>query len=335
MRNWLYDTGQRKSREFVIPVVCVGNLEVGGAGKSPMTEYLVRLFKPDYKLATLSRGYGRETKGFALASVQDTSTQVGDEPAQFKHKFPDVTVAVCEDRATGIDNLFNEGHNLIILDDGFQHRKVKPSFSVLLFDYSHLNDPRWVLPAGNYREGFSGRWRADVIVISKCPVGLSEDEMEMIYRGINPMPWQHLFFSTIAYQPLRALNGGQESHGIDADTTMFLLTGIANPQPLLNHLGNITQTIVHHKYPDHHPFSLKNIVKLADEFAACTAQKKLIVTTEKDAQRLVGQDIEKQLSTLPVFVLPIAVQFLGEGKAHFDKLITEHVREYTANHTIH
>src|SRR5579863_8034889 len=179
IRNWLYDAGLFKSRQFSIPVICVGNLEVGGAGKSPMTEYLVRLFKKSHKLATLSRGYGRESKGFLIATATTTSAQIGDEPAQFKNKFPGITVAVCEDRVEGIREL-RPTHNLIILDDAYQHRAVKPGFSILLFDYGKINEPHLLLPAGNMREPFSSRWRAEVLIVTKCPHDLKADEQTRI-----------------------------------------------------------------------------------------------------------------------------------------------------------
>jgi tetraacyldisaccharide 4'-kinase len=334
IRNWCYDGGILKSSEFGLPVISVGNLDVGGAGKSPMTEYLVRLFQNTYKLATLSRGYGRNTKGFLVAAATTTAAQIGDEPAQFKHKFPSITVAVCEKRADGINRL-QANHNLIILDDAFQHRAVKPGFSILLFDYSRINEPHLLLPAGNLREPFSGRWRADILIISKCPVDLGAHEQEKIEHHLKPLPYQSVFFTAISYQSLQNLDGSSTDTIIDADTTVFVLTGIANPKPLLQYVKNYTQQVNHHNYPDHHRFSLKNITKLADEFSACTTQKKVIVTTEKDAQRLVEHELFQVVKTLPFLVIPIGVQFLGEGQPQFNKLVTEYVREYTANHLIH
>jgi len=334
MRNWCYDAGILKSRGFSIPVISVGNLDVGGAGKTPMTEYLVRLFKDHYKLATLSRGYGRKTKGFITATATTTATRVGDEPAQFKHKFPEITVAVCEKRVEGIRHL-QAGHNLIILDDAFQHRAVKPGFSILLFDYNRINEPHLLLPAGNLREPFSGRWRADILVVTKCPAVLSDKEQARVAERIGPLPFQSLFFTTIAYQPMQDMESNNANTALDADTTVFLLTGIANPQPLLQHIKSYTQRVVHHNYPDHHQFSLKNITKLAGEFSGCTATKKLIITTEKDAQRLVEHELLPLVKTLPILVIPIGVQFLNNGEQQFGHLVTEYVREHTTNHIIH
>ncbi|MBB3967573.1 tetraacyldisaccharide 4'-kinase [Mucilaginibacter phyllosphaerae] len=327
IRNWFYDAGLFKSREFDLPVICVGNLEVGGAGKSPMTEYLVRLLKNDRELATLSRGYGRKTKGFLTANATATATEIGDEPSQFYHKFPDVTVAVCEDRVAGINQL-KINHNLILLDDAFQHRAVKPGLSILLFDYQHLQKPKMLLPAGNLREPFSSRWRADVMVITKCPTELSEEQMMRCYQQISPLNLQPLFFSAIAYQPLQDLQGNRINKLIDADATVFLLTGIANPKPLMQHISKYSAGIIHHNYPDHHQFSLKNIAKLADEFAACKSTKKIIITTEKDAQRLGVHELLPALAQLPVWVQPIGVQFLNNGQPAFDQLIKNYVREH-------
>jgi tetraacyldisaccharide 4'-kinase len=347
IRNWFYDGGLISSQEFSLPIISVGNLDVGGAGKSPMTEYLIRLFKDKYKIATLSRGYGRETEGYltarisyadALATREPTAAAtadlVGDEPAQFKHKFPDITVAVCEKRAEGIIEL-KKNHELILLDDAFQHRAVKPGMSILLFDYNQINKPDILLPAGNMREPFSSRWRADVLVVNKCPEQLTDDEKKHIARKIKPLPYQSLFFSSIAYQPMQDLDGNKQEVVIDENTTVILLTGIANSKPLVEHLKRHTKQVVHHNYPDHHRFTLKNITKLAAEYSASSSQKKLIVTTEKDAQRLVEQKLQSLVKRMPFLVLPIGVQFLDHSGQQFDQLVTAYVREHPANNLIH
>jgi tetraacyldisaccharide 4'-kinase len=334
IRNWFYNIGIFKSRSFDIPVVAVGNLDVGGAGKSPMTEYLIRLFKGNYKLATLSRGYGRKTKGFLLAGNPADAAGIGDEPAQFKNKFPHITVAVAEKRVEGLEQLQTD-HDLVILDDAYQHRAVKPGFSILLFDYNRIREPRLLLPAGNLREPFAGRKRADIIVISKCPAALKRIYQFEIKDRVKPFPNQAIFFTSISYLPLQDIQGQAADVVVDADTTLFLLTGIANAHPLLEHLKNQTQHIIHHKYPDHHQFSLKNISKLADEFLACTAQKKLIITTEKDAQRLGEQELQQVIKKLNIWVLPIGIEFLNGQQKQFDKLVTDYVRKYSKHCPIH
>ncbi|MDN5288197.1 MAG: lpxK [Mucilaginibacter sp.] len=334
IRNWCFDAGIFKSRAFDLPVVAVGNLELGGAGKSPMTEYLIRLFKGNYNLATLSRGYGRKTKGFILAQTQTTAGEIGDEPAQFKNKFPDITVAVAEKRVKGIEQL-QTAHNLIILDDAYQHRAVKSGFSILLFDYNRIREPRLLLPAGNMREPYSGRKRADIIVISKCPATLPPHEQAAIKKRIKPLAQQVIFFTSINYMPLHDMDGTVTNTVIDDVTTIFLLTGIANAEPLLLHLKKQTPHIIHHNYPDHHQFSLKNISKLADDFLVCTSQKKIIITTEKDAQRLGEQELMPVTKKLPILVLPIGIEFLNNEQKQFDKLVTTYVREYKEHSPIH
>jgi len=334
IRNWCYDSGLFKSHKFNKPVISIGNLDVGGAGKSPMTEYLIRLLKDKYKVATLSRGYGRNTTGFLSATATTTATQIGDEPAQFKYKFPDITVAVCEKRVEGIKKLLPD-HDLILLDDAYQHRAVEPGLSILLFDYNRLNEPHLLLPTGNMREPFSGRWRAQIIIVTKCPATLNEDEQPALAQIIEALPYQKLFFTAINYQPLQDLDGRLSGTVIDNDTTVFLLTGIANAGPLLGYLSGFTPRIIHHNYPDHHSFTLKNITKLAADFNACPSQKKIIITTEKDAQRLEGSWFKTALQangSLPVFVIPIRVEFLNGSGEQFDRLIIEYVREHTAHH---
>ena len=359
IRNWCYDAGIFKSYTANVPVISVGNLDVGGAGKSPMTEYLIRLFKNDHKLATLSRGYGRSTKGYVvfklkvksqkskvdgkfkvesekvkvIEDLQPTTynsqltlaAKIGDEPAQFAQKFPDITVAVCEARVEGIRQLQID-YDLIILDDAYQHRAVKPGLSILLFDFNRVKEPHLLLPAGNLREPFIGRKRADVIIISKCPEQLGEDEQAEIIKRIKPFANQQVFFTAIAYQPLQTMEGKPADVLIKGDTTIFLLTGIANAKPLVQHLERSTSHIVHHNYPDHHRFSLKNITKLADEFSACESKNKLIITTEKDAQRLVEHELLPVVKTLPILVLPIGINFLSNTQQQFNQFVINYVR---------
>lgn len=337
IRNWCFDAGIFKSRKFYIPVISVGNLDVGGAGKSPMTEYLVRLLKDKYKLATLSRGYGRKTKGYFIAAEnapRGLASLIGDEPAQFHQKFPEVTVAVCEDRVVGIKTL-QVDHNLIILDDAYQHRAVHPGLSLLLFDYNRVQEPHLLLPAGNLREPFNGRKRADAIIITKCPGQLSSHEQSVVLAHIKPFTHQQVFFTSINYQPLQNLKGGAANIKLTNDTAIFLLTGIANAHPLIQHLKNYSQQIIHHKYPDHHRFSLKNISKLADDFAACAQPRKVIITTEKDAQRLTSNELLPLIKDMPVLVMPIGIAFLNNEEQKFDQFVLNYVTEYTKHHQLY
>jgi len=334
IRNWLYDAGFNKSRTFNFPIISIGNLEVGGAGKTPMTEYLIRLFKDDMRVATLSRGYGRVTTGYLTAGIHTNAATVGDEPAQFKHKFPEVRVAVSEDRVYGIERL-SPTVDVIIMDDAYQHRAVKPGFSILLFDYSKLRQPQFMLPAGDLREPFSGRWRADILIATKCPADLSEHTQNELLQRLRPLDYQQVFFTGIQYLPLQDLDRKASDMVIDAETEVFLLTGIANPKPLVQHLQKQSTLINHYNYPDHHQFTLKNISKLADAFTACKTQKKCIITTEKDAQRLGKQELQHLVTQLPILVMPIGINFLNDGQPEFDRLVTNYVREYTANYAIY
>ncbi|MVN20525.1 tetraacyldisaccharide 4'-kinase [Mucilaginibacter arboris] len=334
-RNYFYDAGIFKSTRFNLPVIVIGNLEVGGAGKSPMTEFLISLLQPQYKIATLSRGYGRQTKGFFYAGKNSMAKTVGDEPLQFKQKFPDITVAVCESRVEGVEKLQAE-NDLVLLDDAYQHRALKPGFSILLFDYSKFNQPHFMLPAGNYREPFSGRKRADVIVISKCPQDLSTENQQQMLKKVKLKEGQQLFFTSIVYHPFRPLSTtlGDASF-IGKKTTLFVLTGIANPKPLLQNLRKQSAVLIHHKYPDHHQFTIKNISKLVAAFKACAANKKAIITTEKDAQRLQEPALQNLLAGLPVFVAPIGLTFLNDTAPGFKQLIENYVRKYQKNNRIH
>ena len=354
VRNWFFDSGFFKSYKFKLPVISVGNLTIGGAGKTPMTEYLIRLLKDDHKIATLSRGYGRETKGFLIAGILETptnhkpqttnhslpitqnltlATQIGDEPAQFKQKFPAITVSVCEDRVKGIKNLA-PGHDVILLDDAYQHRAVEPGLSILLFDYRQLLRPQFLLPAGNLREPVSGKWRAQLLVVTKCPADIGENEAASVFKKLRPLPYQQLFFSALGYQQLQYVDGSSAMRIIDAATTVYLLTGIANPAPLLGYLETLTSNIHHHKYPDHHPFTPNNISKLAGEFEAGLSSQKIILTTEKDAQRLAGFIEKLPLSDLPVFVVPVEVYFLNNDAERFNRIIKEYVSKHTAHHRL-
>ncbi len=331
IRNGCYNAGILKSTVFNIPIIAVGNLDVGGAGKSPMAEYMIRLFKSHYKLAILSRGYGRQTQGFLIAATDiSTARQLGDEPAQFKQKFPDITVSVCEDRVYGINQL-KDNHELIILDDAYQHRAVKPGLSILLFDYSRVFEPQLLLPAGNLREPFAGRKRADIIMVTKCPEYLTVKQQQEIQLRLRLYPKQQIFFTCISYNALQTIDGINADKVIEENAVVFLLTGIANPTPLINQIKRNTKQIIHHNYPDHHQYTLKNIAKLADEFNACAAVKKIIVTTEKDAQRLREQELLPLVKQMPFLVMPIAVTFLANGN-QFDQLTINYVREHTTNH---
>lgn len=333
IRNLAYRIGLCSSSEFKLPVIVIGNLAVGGAGKSPMTEYLIRLFSKDYKLAVLSRGYGRKTKGFRLVNLEDDAALTGDEPLQFKQHFPNQTIAVCENRVVGIEQLISN-HNLILLDDAYQHRRLKPSFQILLIEFSALKNKDFLLPAGNLREPMCAKNRADIIVITKAPKGLADADKLTIRKKIKPKAHQALFFAHLRYDDLRPLHRGspRKLDTITAQTAIVLLTGIANPGPMKEELRHYTSTILHHDYPDHHPYSPKNILKLAAAFEQLSALDKIIITTEKDAQRLRSPELATALADLPMYVLPVEADFEEPDKEDFDHLLRQHAREHSNNH---
>ncbi|MBC8053934.1 MAG: tetraacyldisaccharide 4'-kinase [Sphingobacteriaceae bacterium] len=335
-RNLLFDVGFFSSKKFSIPVISIGNLAVGGSGKSPMAEYLIRLLKENYKIAVLSRGYGRKTTGFRLVKPESTSEECGDEPLQFRKKFHDITVAVSEKRVTGIEALLPD-HDLVILDDAFQHRAVKPGLSILLFDYTQLGQFFLVLPAGNLREPFRNRKRADIIMVSKCPENLSAEEIERVRNRLKPVEGQQLFFSYLSYGDLISIGDGNKLSltDIKPQTAVFLLTGIANPLPLLKKVKSLSASVLHHDYPDHHPFSSKNITKLAQEFKECRSPEKIIITTEKDAQRLQAPVLLELLKGLPVYYLPVTAKIQQPDIERFNKLIESYVKRNIQHNSLH
>jgi tetraacyldisaccharide 4'-kinase len=331
IRNMLYDRGIFKSTHFDLPVICVGNLVVGGSGKSPVTEYLVNLLQ-DKRIAILSRGYGRSTTGFILADEKATAQSIGDEPMQFYSKFPQVTVAVCEDRVKGINRL-KDGHDLIILDDAYQHRAVQPGFSILLFEFQKLLKPQFLLPAGNLREPFKGYKRAQALLITKVPALAAAAEVQACKQRFGRDAERKLSFSSLAYQDMVHLISGEKMACglLAADTEIFLLTGIANPEPLLKYLLQFSPNIQHHDYPDHYQFSEANIQKLVSAYENGTSIKKIIITTEKDAQRLLGDTLKELLLNLPIFYLPVKIAIQAEDKVTFDQKILEYVSSTTRN----
>ncbi|WP_316812979.1 tetraacyldisaccharide 4'-kinase [Pedobacter heparinus] len=330
-RNKLYNLGLLKSTRFDLPVICVGNLVVGGSGKSPVTEYLVKLLG-GYKIAILSRGYGRKTSGFILADEHATAETIGDEPMQFYRKFPKVTVAVCEDRVKGI-NLLKDQHDLILLDDAFQHRAVKAGLNVLLFEYEKLLKPQLLLPAGNLREPFSAYKRAQLLLVTKAPVTMDAAERSKCTQKFKEGSSGQLAFSFLSYGKLKPLFSGVEMAcaEIPAHASIFLLTGIANPAPLHSHLKKYSAQIRHYDYPDHHQFSRQNIRQLVNAFNDHPEKEKIIVTTEKDAQRLLAISLKELLLNLPVFYLPIKIDLQHEDKATFDQKILNYVSSTTRN----
>ena len=294
LRNTLYDLGLKKSTSYHFPVICVGNLSVGGTGKTPMIEYLIELLKDDYKVATLSRGYKRKTKGFQLANEFSNAESLGDEPFQFYNKFREaILVAVDSNRRNGIETLQKQHHTpeVILLDDAFQHRKVKAGFNILLTTYAKPYFKDVVLPSGNLREPRSGAKRANIIIVTKCPKGLLENEKHSIVKQINPMEHQHVFFSSIDYA--NEVVSLDSSIKIEDLTNFTLVTGIANSKPLVDFLNDKNLKFEHLNFKDHYEFSQQDIAALN--------KKTSIVTTEKDFMRLKQYDsLKAKLFYLPI-----------------------------------
>ena len=328
IRNKFFDWGIFKSTAFKIPIISVGNLEVGGSGKTPLVAYIINLLKDNNQIATLSRGYGRKTKGFLWVKADGLASNTGDEPLQIKQSFPDVKVAVCENRVFGIEQIQAKA-DLILMDDAFQHRAVKPGFSILLFDYNQLQKPKFLLPAGNYREFFGGRKRADILVVSKCTADLSVEKKREIISALKPYPNQQVFFSYIKYQStLKSVFGDDdfEVTNLKSKKNVLVLTGIAKPKILINKVKQHVEVIRHHSYPDHHQFTQKNMLKLANDFKMLATEDKIIITTQKDAVRLRSELFKKILSGLPIFEWPIETDFFETDKLEFDKIILKYAQ---------
>ena len=330
-RNMLFDIGILKSKSFDFPVISIGNLSVGGTGKTPHTEYVIDQLKDNYRLAVLSRGYKRESKGFRVASQEDNANTIGDEPYQIFKKYQDVIVAVDEKRKRGIEKLreLNPPPEIVVLDDAFQHRWVKAGLNILLTDYTIPYTEDIPLPSGRLREPRRGAKRADLIVVTKSPEVLSPLEIRRITSIINPEPYQKVFFSFIDYQKLRPMNEAakriwkyKNPMGI---YSFLLVSAIANPKPLLLYLKRHSRDVKSLSFGDHHFLTEKDYQRINSEFQDIFSNKKAIIITEKDATKI---DLEL-MGDIPVFILPIKISFHKQGEEEFIREIKEHVRSYT------
>ena len=307
IRNLMFDEGVLKSKSFPLPVICVGNITVGGTGKTPHTEYLIRLLSKEHQVAVLSRGYKRKSEGYVLATEKTPMAEIGDEPYQMKHKFPMIHMAVDKDRCHGIEQLMGKDvkpqTEVVILDDAYQHRYVKAGLNILLMDYHRLIHLDKLLPAGRLRESSSGSKRADIVIITKCPRDIKLMDRKGIERSLGLENWQKIFFTTYKY-PDQMENIGENP---------LLVTGIASPQQMVYDLKKIVPTFEVMSFPDHHNFTEQDIDAIRTRAAGRT-----ILTTEKDATRLHGLDNMK--------VIPIEVEFI-EGKEDFDQTIKNYVNK--------
>lgn len=339
-RNLLFDMEVLKSESYPVPLINVGNITVGGTGKTPHVEYLIRLLSEQYKVAVLSRGYKRKSSGYILADATSSMEEIGDEPWQMKQKFPHVHVAVDANRRRGIQRLLEDEETknveVILLDDAFQHRYVKPGLNILLTDYHRMFTEDALLPAGRLREKPEGKSRAHMVVVSKCPQGMKPIEYRVLQRRLNLMPFQKLFFSTLRYGYLKGLFNGKilELDSLrEQKQNVLLLTGIGNPKQMERDLRKYSSRITVLSFPDHHYFSQKDATSISTAFEQLK-EPRIIVTTEKDATRLLELKGLSPQAEESLYVLPVEVEMLKEGATTFNANIENYVRENLRNSSV-
>lgn len=337
LRNGLFKLKLIPSYRFPMPVICVGNLSTGGTGKTPHIEYLVRLLHEKYSVATLSRGYGRKTRGYIVASSESDYYQIGDEPLQYSRKFNDIVVAVDERRANGIRQLMADYPllDIVLLDDGFQHRKVHPGLSILLTDYHDLYINDYLLPAGRLREPATGANRANIIIVTKTPRIFSPITRRHLFDELSPRPGQDVLFSYIDYDEPVPLTPTARKSCHAKHSHIFLLAGIANPYPLQDHLDRICDEVITLHFPDHHPYSEKDILTVRQTFLDHYSRNKIIYTTEKDAMRLRYANLLSLLDDVPIAYIPIKVVFHNGDAERFEKLVHTYVERDKRSRSIH
>lgn len=334
-RNALFDMGVLHSAAFDVPIICVGNITVGGTGKTPTVEYLIRLLSCRYKVAVLSRGYKRKSKGYILASPASTIEDIGDEPWQVKQKYPDVYVAVDANRRRGIERLLTDEATrdvqVILLDDAFQHRYVKAGHNILLVDYNRLISEDCLLPAGRLRERASASIRANTIIVTKCPKHVNAMGFRVVLSSLDIRPYQQLFFSTFTYGTMRRLwgDGLLDPETLRKDNVhVLLLTGIAGPRQMEQDVRRFVQHISSLSFPDHHYFSQRD-AQAINQALMDLPKPHIIITTEKDAARLGGLQGLTDEVRQATYVLPIEISIMRDEKEKFDKTIYEYVQENT------
>lgn len=338
IRNQMYDLGVLKSMEFDVPVISIGNITVGGTGKTPQVEYLVNLLQGKYEVATLSRGYKRKTSGFRLVEQNSTATEVGDEPLQIKNKYPNISVAVCENRVIGVEKLLGSESgkipDVVLLDDAFQHRKIVAGINILLIDYNRQLKGDTLLPAGRLREGMIQMRRANIIVFTKCPNEVTPIMRRILQKDVRLKPYQSLFFTALDHGnilPVFSAPNPDKTFYTEKSYSIIVLTGIAAPNLIYTHLKQYSRKIEIVSYPDHYYFTLSDIESVMNKFDNLQTDKKMIITTEKDSMRL------KDMTNLPenfkmnLYYLPVKIKFLDEGENEFNKKILNYVGENKSN----
>jgi tetraacyldisaccharide 4'-kinase len=340
IRNLLFEWGLMPVASFRLPVISVGNITVGGTGKTPHIEYLVELLKEEFNLATLSRGYKRKTRKFMIAETTSTASEIGDEPRQLKQKYPDLTVAVDRRRSNGIRKLLalEKQVDVVLLDDAFQHRYVKPGKSILLIDYHRPVTEDFLLPAGRLREPATARYRADIILITKSPGRLKPIEMRNMAKRLDLALHQNLYFTTIAYgriRPVFEISGVRDEQFYkQKKAPVLLLTGIANPRPVRTFARGISTRLHEIRFPDHHRFNARDIDTINARLAAINDPDTLILTTEKDAMRLQETNLPQKIKD-NIYYVPIRVVFLNNDQDEFNQIIRNYVRSNKRNNILH
>ncbi len=335
-RNFLYNADILRSHSFPVPVICVGNITAGGTGKTPMTEYLVNLLRNEFEVAVLSRGYKRKSHGFIIAVDASAHDDIGDEPLQIAGKFPGITVAVDRKRVHGVKEILKQkpDTDVIILDDAFQHRSIKPGYSILLSDFNRLMIHDRMLPYGNLRESIINMNRADIIIITKTPETLAPIERRLIAKDIQKAAYQSLFFTSITYRsPLTVFKDVKAEKNIFGHRGkldipgVLLVTGIANPEPLADYLQKMAGEIITLPFGDHHRFSNRDIQTITERWESLRSPRKYLITTEKDAVRLREFTNIAEPIRIASYYIPAGIDFLNDDKEEFDNMIIEYVRE--------
>jgi tetraacyldisaccharide 4'-kinase len=342
IKNFLYDVAVLPSVEFRQPVICVGNITVGGTGKTPHTEYLAGLLKENFRVAVLSRGYKRKSRGFRIVTPASTVAESGDEPLQISRKYPDIIVAVDRNRVNGVRRIMETKPDteVIILDDAFQHRRITPGFSILLSDFNRPIISDHMLPYGNLRESISNIRRADIILVTKSPFNISPIQRRLIVKEINKAPYQNLYFTAIKYNtPVPLFDTNEVSTSIPDlknlnGTGIVLITGIANPGPLKEYLQETAEELIHIPFPDHYVYREKDLDAFYSAYDRLKPSLKYVLTTEKDSVRLkefinIAEPVRSAL-----YHIPVGIDFLNDDSAEFDKLIIDYVRKNKRNNRV-
>ncbi len=342
LRNWMFDTGILKSKKYDLPIISVGNITVGGTGKTPHTEYLLSLLSPKMKVAMLSRGYKRTTKGFVLADANSDYKSIGDEPLQILHKYKnDVVVAVDGNRCRGIESLIDSKYGTelgaIVLDDAYQHRYVEPGINILLTDFNRIMTNDNLLPVGNLREPARNRKRANIVIVSKCPESAQPIDFRIITKDLNLFPYQKLYFTKYVYGKISAIFNDSNKTSITKEQLLekkydvLLVTGIVSQNYFMDYLLQYTNSLHSIEYPDHHNYSKSDLNSITEKFDALENKNKIIITTEKDAARLISNPHVSETIKNNIFSVPVEVVFLFDQEKSFNEQILGYVSKNKTN----